>query len=287
MASDDPIRLSETTSRAFGSRSAERGPGGPRRRALVTGASTGIGEAFAERLGRDQYDLVLVARSRERLEAIAKRLVESRGISVEVMAADLTRPQDLALVEQRLAEEPTFDLLVNNAGLATFGPFAELDVAREEDEIRLNVVALVRLTRAVLPGMIERRQGAIVQVSSLVGLAATPMNATYGATKAFVNSFGEALHEELRGSGVRIQILQPGFTRTELQQRAGMNVTAVPDLAWMEPTAVVDASLASLRRGELVCVPGGANRALAVATSLLPRSLARRVAGAAAKRFGG
>lgn len=285
MASDDPTRAPEPATTSANPR--ERGPGGPRRRALVTGASTGIGEAFAERLARDQYDLVLVARSRERLDAIAKRLVESRGVSVEVLAADLTRPGDLALVEQRLGEEPTFDLLVNNAGLGTYGPFAELDVEGEEDEIRLNVVALTRLTRAVLPGMLERRQGAIVQVSSIAGIAPTPFNATYGATKAFVNSFSEALHEELRGSGVRIQLLQPGFTRTEFQQRAGMNVAGMPDFAWMEPIAVVDASLEALRRGDLICVPGGANRALATVTGLLPRSLARRVAAAAAKRFGG
>lgn len=263
-----------------------RGPGGPRRRALVTGASSGIGEAFALRLARDQYDLVLVARSRDRLDAIAQRLVALRGISVEVLAADLTRPDDLARVEERLREEPTFDLLVNDAGTATYGPFADLDVAGEEDEIRLNVVALVRLTRAVLPGMLERRQGAIVQVSSLAGMAPMPFNATYGATKAFVNSFGQALHEELRGSGVRIQVLQPGFTRTALQQRAGMNMASLPDFAWMEPSAVADASLEALRRGDPICVPGGANRALAAATRLVPGALARRVLGAAAKRFG-
>jgi len=286
MTSDETPRGRGTASTTTATRASERGPGGPRRRALVTGASTGIGEAFAERLARDQYDLVLVARSRERLDTIAKRLTESRGVSIEVLVADLTRPADLALVEQRLGEEPTFDLLVNNAGLGTYGPFAELDVEREEDEIRLNVVALVRLTRAVLPGMLERRQGAIIQVSSLAGIAATPFNATYGATKSFVNSFSEALHEELRGSGVRIQLLQPGFTRTEFQQRAGMSTSGIPAFAWMEPIAVVDASLEALRRGDLVCVPGGANRALAAATALIPRSLARRLTAAANKRFG-
>ncbi|HVP31354.1 MAG TPA: SDR family oxidoreductase [Myxococcota bacterium] len=286
MTTSDPTGSSDTRPRE-GRASFDSGPSGPRRRALVTGASVGIGEAFAERLARDQYDLVLVARSRDRLEAIAKRLGESRGVSVEVLVADLARPHDLALVEQRLREEPTFDLLVNNAGLGTYGSFAELDVEREEDEVRLNVIAPLRLTRAVLPGMLERRQGAVINVSSLAGLAPTPYNATYGATKAFVNSFTEALHEELRDTGVRLQLLQPGFTRTEFQERAGMNTAGVPDFAWMEPIAVVDASLEALRRGDLVCVPGGANRAVAAFTSLLPRSLARRISGAAAKRFGG
>lgn len=265
----------------------DSGPRGPRRRALVTGASAGIGEAYAERLAREQYDLVVVARSRERLEALAKRLVESRSIEVEVLVADLTHAADLAIVEQRLASDPTFDLVVNNAGFGTFGPFAELDVAREEEEIRLNVIALMRITRAALPGMLKRGQGAIINVSSLAGLAPLPLNATYGATKAFVNSFTEAVYEEIAGSGVRLQVLQPGFTRTEFQERAGIQSASVPDFAWMEAAAVVDASIEGLRRGDLVCVPGGANRVMAALTGILPRAFARRISGAASKRFGG
>lgn len=261
------------------------GPSGPRRRALVTGASAGIGAAFADRLARDQFDLVLVARSRDRLDALAKQLVETRGVEVEVLAADLSRGESLRIVEARVADDPTLDLLVNNAGFGTFGALSELDVEREEEEIRLNVIALMRLTRAALPGMQARGHGAIINVSSLAGISPTPYNTTYGATKAFVNSFTEALHEELRGSGVRLQLLQPGFTRTEFQDRAGIATAGVPDFAWMEAAEVVEASLASLRRGDLVCVPGGANRALAAVTSLLPRSLTRRVAGASAKRL--
>ncbi len=269
------------------STSSEGGPRGPRRRALVTGASAGIGAAYAERLAREQYDLVVVARSRDRLDALAKRLVDSRAIEVEVLAADLTRADQLSIVEERLASDPTFDLLVNNAGFGTFGPFAELDVAHEEEEIRLNVIALMRLTRAVLPGMLKRGQGAVINVSSMAGLAPLPLNATYGATKAFVNSFTEAIHEEIAGSGVKLQVLQPGFTRTEFQERAGISSSSVPDFAWMDASAVVDASIEALRRGDLVCVPGGGNQVLATLTGVLPRSLARRISGAASKRFGG
>jgi len=259
---------------------------GPRRRAVVTGASAGIGAAFSERLAREQYDLVLVARTRDRLEALAKRLTESRGIGVEILPADLCQASDLRLVEERLASDPTIDLLVNNAGFGNFGTVAEIDVDRLDAEIRLNVLALVRLTRAVLAPMVSRGRGAIINVSSMAGIQPTPFNANYGATKAFVNSFTEAIYEELRESGVRVQALQPGFTHTEFQERAGIDASRIPTVAWMEASEVVDASLAALRRGDLICVPGGMNRAVATLSGAIPRALARRLSGAAAKRFG-
>ncbi len=248
---------------------------GPRRRALVTGASTGIGEVFADRLARDQYDLIVVARSGERLEALAKRLEGRSGIQVEVAPADLVVPEERARIEARLAEWAP-DLLVNNAGFGTVGRFVELDLERETREIELNVVALVRLARAVLPRMVERGHGAIINVSSLAGESATPYNATYGATKAFVTSFSEALYEELRGSGVRVQALLPGFTRTEFQDRAGMTTSQIPGFAWMTAEAVVDASLAALERDASICVPGAGNRALSSVQRLVPRGLRRR-----------
>jgi hypothetical protein len=257
--------------------------GGPRRRALITGASTGIGRVFAERLARDQYDLVVVARDAERLAAVAKQLVESRGVHVDVFPADLTRAEDLRRVEARLEEE-VLDLLVNNAGFGSFGRFAELDREREEQEIRLNVVALLRLTHAALPGMLRRGRGAVVNVSSLAGEAPAPYNATYGATKAFVTSFSQALHEEVRGSGVRVQALLPGFTRTEFQERAGIDTSSVPAFAWMEAEAVVEASLAALESGEALCIPGVGNRVLSGVERLLPRAVLRRVAGLAMRR---
>ena len=138
---------------------------------------------------------------------------------------------------------------------------------------------MVRLTRAALPGMIDRHAGAIINVSSMAGFQAGPFNATYGATKAYVNSFTEALYEELRGTGVQIQALCPGFTHTEFQKRAGIEVGRVPALAWMEPEQVVDAALAALRNGDVICVPGFTNRLLSTFTGALPRSLTRRVVG--------
>jgi len=261
--------------------------GGPRRSGLVTGASAGIGLAFAERLARDQYDLVLVARSRDRLEEIAKRLREERGMAVEVLVADLTQPEQLRLVEQRVAEDSTLDLLVNNAGFGTQGRFAELDVDREEEEIRLNVLALVRLTRAALPHMLERGCGQIVNVSSMAGFYPGPYLATYGATKAFVTSFTESIAGEIQGSGVRIQALCPGFTRTEFQERASIDASQIPAFAWMTADAVVEASLAGLARGDVIVVPGGLNKAMHAGTSLLPRGIVRRLMAAASKRLEG
>lgn len=259
--------------------------GGPRRSALVTGASAGIGLAFAERLAREHYDLVLVARRGDHLEEIAKRLRDERGVAVEVLAADLTHSDALRLVEQRVAEDATLDLLVNNAGFGTQGRFAELEIDREEEEIRLNVIAVVRLTRAALPHMLERGRGEIVNVSSMAGFYPGPYLATYGATKAFVTSFTEAIAGEIAGSGVRVQALCPGFTRTEFQARASIDPSRVPAFAWMSAEDVVDASLAALAAGEIVVVPGGLNKAMHVGTSLLPRAVVRRVMAAAAKRF--
>jgi uncharacterized protein len=253
--------------------------------ALVTGGSTGIGAAFARRLARDGYDLIIVARNRDRLETLAKQLRSDHGAAVEPLPADLTNSAELRVVEDLIARHEGLDLLVNNAGFGTAGQFSKLDVEKEDGEIRLNVVALVRLTRAALPGMLARSHGAIINVSSMAGLAPAPYNATYGATKAFVNSFTEALHEETRGSGVRVQALCPGFTRTEFQERAGIDVSGIPSFAWMTAEAVVEASLAGLRRGEVVCVPGMGNRLVATLTGAVPRSLTRRITGRLTRDF--
>lgn len=253
------------------------------RRALVTGASSGIGSAFAAHLARDGYDLVLVARNGARLSALSSQLRERHGAAVRVVPADLTQAAELHSVEREIAQHP-LDLLVNNAGFATNGRFATLSPDREEEEIKLNVVAVVRLARAALPGMLARKRGAIINVSSLAALQPGPNTATYAASKAFVNSFTEALSEEVRGSGVRVQVLCPGFTRTEFQERAGIDASRIPPVAWMTAEAVVDASLAALKRGDVVCVPGVVNRLLAAAVATVPRALVRRATGILSNR---
>jgi uncharacterized protein len=255
------------------------------RRALVTGASTGLGAAFAEALAADGADLIVVARDAARLEALASKLGRDHGADVQVLAADLTDPAGLGRVHDAVAGDEQLDLLVNNAGFGTAGNFADLDPESEEREIRLNVLALVRLTRAALPGMLRRRCGAILNVSSMAAFQPAPYNATYGATKAYVNSFTEALAEEVRGTGVHVQALCPGFTRTEFQARAGIDASSIPALAWMEAGEVVAESLAALRRGGVVVVPGVANRATTALTSIIPRRLLTRALGASAKRL--
>jgi short-subunit dehydrogenase len=258
--------------------------GGPRRLAVVTGASAGIGQCFAERLARDAWDLVLVARRRDRLDELAEKLRKAHGRRVDVLAADLTGPEGQRAVEERLASEPTLELLVNNAGFGTAGVFAELDRDGEEQELRLNVVALVRLTHAALAAFRERGHGTVINVSSLAGFQPAPFNATYAATKAFVNSFTQALHEELRGSGARVQLLCPGFTRTEFQEVAGVRTDDVPGFAWMEPDAVVEASLEGLRRGDLIVIPGTGNKVMGAVLRALPSAAARRIGGALLRR---
>jgi short-subunit dehydrogenase len=178
---------------------------------------------------------------------------------------------------------------VNNAGFGTSGAFAELPVDEEEREIRVNVIALVRLSRAALPGMIERGHGAVMNVSSMASLQPVPRNATYGATKAFVTSFTESLHEELRGSGVTATAVLPGFTRTEFQQRAGLReggaASGMPGFVWQSAGDCAREAIAATAKGRAVHVTGALNRVVAAASAPLPRAVKRRVVGEMSKRF--
>jgi short-subunit dehydrogenase len=257
-------------------------------RALITGASTGIGRAFAVQLAAEGVDLVVVARGAERLDDLAKELEAAHGITVEVIAADLTVGADRCRVEERLVAEPTVDLLVNNAGFGTYGPLVELDVDTEVNEIELNVVALVRLTRVALPGMVERGRGSILNVSSIASLHPTPGHATYGATKAFVTSFSESVHEEVRGTGVRVTAVLPGHTRTEFQDRAELtDMAKIPDLLWQSAEACAAQSLAGMRAGRALVVTGRVNQLAAAGTSVLPRTVKRRIVRAVSGRLTG
>jgi short-subunit dehydrogenase len=237
-------------------------PVSERPHALVTGASSGIGAAFAERLARDGHDLILVARRRDRLEALAQRLRENEHVRVEVMAADLTQPDDLHAVEERVVQDKALAMLVNNAGFGGYMPFIQLERARAQEIISLQVLALTRLTHAALPGMIERGGGAIINLSSRLAFSGSmgsgqlPKRATYVASKAFVNAFCQLLQSELEGTGVQVQALCPGVVQTEFHERVGIDPGRYPAAIVMQPEDVVTASLAGLKLGETICVPG-------------------------------
>jgi short-subunit dehydrogenase len=240
-------------------------------RALVTGASSGLGAAFARALARRGTAVVLVARRRDRLEALARDL----GASSEVLVADLDAEPGLAAVEERLRRGDV-DLLVNNAGFSTGGPFARADVAAEEGMLRVHLLASLRLMRAALPAMIERGRGAVINVSSLGALTPSfPLNATYGASKAYLVSLSESVAAELRGTGVSVQALCPGFTHTEFHKSPN-KMKGTPAFMWMDPEPVVEASLAAVGKRVLV-VPGLANRLVATLVRFLPRGLVSAV----------
>jgi short-subunit dehydrogenase len=228
-----------------------------RPRALVTGASSGIGQAFASRLARDGYDLTIVARRRDRLDELAKQL-SSTGARIDVLPADLTDAADLRSVEAHIRDGEALAMLVNNAGFGNYGAFVEADPDRAEEQIALHATALVRLTRAALPGMVAQGAGAVINVSSLLAFSGTaaverPKRATYAASKAYINMFTRILAHELAESGVKVQALCPGLVRTEFHDKLGGRPPGPPV---MEPADIVTASLAGLGLGEVICVPG-------------------------------
>jgi short-subunit dehydrogenase len=229
--------------------------------AVVTGASSGIGEAFADRLARDGHDVVVVARRRERLEALAARLREATGAKVDVLAADLATRAGLRAIEELVSSDDKLAMLVNNAGFAAYMPFVKLDPDKAEEQIQLHLVAMVRLAHAALPGMVARGAGAIVNVSSLLGFSAAsplphlPKRATYAASKAYINAFSQILAREVEGTGVRVQALCPGVVRTEFHEVAKLDLSHLPPAAFMPPADVVQASMAGLKLGEVICAP--------------------------------
>lgn len=253
--------------------------------ALVTGASSGIGKAFAFALADRGHDLVVVARDTARLDALAKELSDAYGAATEVLTADLSDPTGLAAVEARVSDPARpIDLVVNNAGFGTSGHFATLPIDREQQEIELNVLALVRLTHAALGPQVERGHGGVINVASIAAYQPTPGNATYGATKAFVRSFSQAVHEELKGTGVRCMVLSPGFTRTEFQIRAGFDSSEVPGFLWQDAATCVSYALRAYDKGRAECVPGPLNGVTAVFTAAAPHAVTRRIAGVIVSR---
>ena len=247
----------------------------PENIALITGASAGLGVEFARQLSARGHRLVLVARREERLEALAKELGNARAVALDLskkgatakLMADITRAGEKV------------DLLVNNAGFGLYGRFAELDAARQREMVDLNIGALTDLCRAVAPGMITRGHGAILNVASTAAFQAGPGMAVYFATKAYVLSLSEALHEELKPHGIKVSCLCPGPTSTEFGAVAGFKSNGLFDKATMTAGDVVRAGLKALDGNKAVAVAGRLNRAGAFATRLVPRALTRKIVG--------
>ncbi|MGF1430678.1 SDR family NAD(P)-dependent oxidoreductase [Kitasatospora sp. LaBMicrA B282] len=252
--------------------------------ALITGATAGIGAAFARRLARDGQDLVLVARDTARLKEAATELADRYGVRAEVLTADLATEEGIAAVEERLrdAERPV-GILVNNAGFGNQGGYLSAPLEQELAMVKVHVEAVLRLTSAAVPGMRERGFGAVVNVASV---AAFLPRGTYGASKAWMVSFTQGVARDLGGSGVRLLALCPGFTRTEFHQRAGMGTKNVPAWGWLSAERVVDEALRDLARGRSLSVPSRRYRAVVALARLLPAGGLGGLSSKAARTYG-
>ena len=254
---------------------------------FITGASSGIGAAFARELGRRGFDLILTGRRRAQLDALANALVGAHGIRVEVITAELADDAALEQLAERVRSEAQLEMLINNAGFGSGGaPFHQQDYAVHQAMLRVHVQATVRLTYAALPTLLARRQGAIINVSSLAAFFTIPYQVMYSATKEFIRAFSEALAIELRGSGVRVQALCPGFTRTDFHARLGADperfYRASGPMKAMSAEEVVQASLRCLARDGVICIPGAHNRFASFLPCIVPRRLQHWLLG----RFG-
>lgn len=246
----------------------------PRPVALITGASSGIGETFSRRLAARGYDLILIARRADRLEKLAREL----PTHADAMAADLVTEEGLDAVEQAIRNCARLEMLVNNAGFGTLGRFWEAPLAGQDDMHRLHVLATMRLCHAALPGMVARAKGAIINVSSVAAFAQSPGNVSYCSTKAWMNSVTEGLDIELRSirSPVQVQALCPGFTVTEFHQTVGIDRNDIPDYLWMKADEVVETSLRSLGARKVIVIPGWKYKMAAALMRHLPWSVRRR-----------
>jgi uncharacterized protein len=230
--------------------------------ALVTGASAGIGAVYAERLASRGYDLILVARRAERLKTLSGKLGAAHGTNVEVVEADLTKDADVARVEKVIKANPAITLLVNNAGNSTLAPVAQTSEQDAAAMVALNVTALTRLTHAILPAFLARNEGAIINVASVLSFHALPISAIYSGTKGYVMNFSRGLQQELAGTKVRLQLVMPASTATELWDLSGVPLASLNQASVMSTENLVDAALAGFDKGESITLPSVADASL-------------------------
>ncbi|MDE3085226.1 MAG: SDR family oxidoreductase [Acidobacteriota bacterium] len=257
---------------------------GTRGRALVTGASSGLGASFAHQLAAAGTDLVLVARTADALERLAGELRQAHGVDTEVLPADLADRAQVATVAERIGAGDV-DTVVNNAGFGFYGPVSGHGLDQELGMVDVDVAAVVALSHAAVQAMAPRGRGALLNVASVAAFAPTPESATYSAAKSFVLLYTEALHDELAGTGVRVTVLCPGFTRTNFQANAGITGKGLPGFVWAEADEVVRRGLEALARNQAVCVPGVVNKVTALTPRLAPRPVVRRIARQVMKRL--
>jgi len=244
--------------------------------ALITGATAGIGAAFAAQLAREGSDLVIVARNGARLTEQAAKIQQRYGIAVDPIAADLSTDEGLDRVEARVADAAApIDLLINNAGFGLPASFLDSDISAEDGMLAVNVRAVMRLTHAVLPVMVRRGSGGIINVSSVAGFVPTESGASYSASKAWVTAFTESLSMLLKDKGIQVTALCPGFTRTEFHDRAGVAPGEVPERMWLEAGDVVASGLRDHRRGVVISIPGAQYKVSMLGARLVPRSVLR------------
>jgi short-subunit dehydrogenase len=257
--------------------------------AVVTGASSGIGVAYAERMAERGYDLILVARRRDRLEDVAKRIRIKTNRAVEIVTADLSDAKDLLRVEALLTEREDIEVLINNAGLGALGPISKVTADALDNLIRINILALTRLTHAVLPGFLRRNTGTIINIASMIAVMPTPSGAGYSGSKAYVLNFTRSLQMELAKTNIIVQAVLPGPVRTEFFEASGLTAAPFPSELFMSAEQLVDTSLKALAQGELVCFPSLENASLWTAFEDARIALSRALmqSGSPATRYSG
>ena len=248
-----------------------------RKKALITGATSGIGAAYAKALAERDYDLIITGRRRNVIESVAREIEKKFGVKVNVVIAELSDERDVNLLVEQIKKVSPVDVLVNNAGFTTKGFYHQEDIVDQEKMVVVHVIAMMKLTHAVLPGMIERKTGTIINVASLQAVTPMSLSTTYSSAKAFMKNFSMCLHCELRAHGIKIQCVLPGFTRTDIGRGIGVDMNVMKDKLvrkWAQPEEVVSASLRGLKKKNIVLsIPGVGNKIAYVAAKIMPERL--------------
>jgi len=248
-----------------------------RKKAVITGATSGIGAAYVHSLAARGYDLIITGRRRNIIENVARETEKRFGVRVIVAITELSNERDVDLLTEQIKKACPIDVLVNNAGFTTKGFYHQEDIIEQEKMVLVHVIAMMKLTHAVIPGMIERKAGTIINVASLQAVTPMSLSTTYSSAKAFMKNFSMCLHCELRAHGIKIQCVLPGFTRTDLGRGLGVDMNIIEDKParkWMRPEEVVSASLRELeKKNSVLCIPGVRNKIAYVAAKIIPERL--------------